>query len=63
MEPTTDPGQVTDPIAYTREHLQLIASVWLAAAKRTIGPYVDKAPAPIAKYVKARTGLGVAPAT
>lgn len=56
MEPTTD------PIAFTREHLQLIATVWIDAAKRTMQPYMEKAPAPIAKYLKARTGMG-APVT
>lgn len=56
MEPTTD------PIAFTREHLQLIATVWIEAAKRTLQPYMEKVPAPIARYVKARTGM-VAPAT
>jgi hypothetical protein len=56
MEPTTD------PIAFTREHLQLIATVWIEAAKRTLQPYVEKIPAPVAKYVKARTSMD-APAT
>jgi hypothetical protein len=56
MEPTTD------PIAFTREHLQLIATVWIDATKRTIQPYMEKVPAPIAKYLKARTGNG-APVT
>jgi hypothetical protein len=62
MEPTTS-GQVTDPVAFTREHLQMIAAVWIDAAKRTLGPYVEKAPAPIAKYLKPLTSTGTAPAT
>ena len=62
MEPTTEPGQVTDPIAFTREHLQMIATVWMDAAKRVLTPYVEKAPAPIAKYLKTFTGQGTAPA-
>jgi hypothetical protein len=67
MEPTTDPGP--DPIAFTRERLQEIAEVWVAATKRKLAPLMEKvpalmekAPAPIARYLKARTGMGTAPA-
>ena len=63
MEPTSAPGPVTDPIAFTREHLQMIASVWIDAGKRALAPYVEKAPPAIAKYLKPLTGTGTAPAT
>ena len=55
MEPTTDPGQVPDPIGFTRERLQQIAEVWIGVTKRKLAPYMDKVPAPIARYLKART--------
>jgi hypothetical protein len=57
MEPTPD------PIAFTRERLQEIAAVWIDVTKRKLVPLMDKVPAPIAKYLKARTGMTDAPAT
>jgi hypothetical protein len=53
----------TDPIAFTREHLQLIATVWIDVAKHTLRPYLEKVPAPIAKYLKVRNGRSTAAAT
>jgi len=57
MEPTPD------PIAFTRERLQEIAVVWRDATKRKLAPLMEKVPAPIARYVKTRTGRGDATAT
>jgi hypothetical protein len=55
MEPTPD------PIAFTRDRLQEIAVVWIEVTKRKLAPLMEKVPAPIARYVKARTGMGTAP--
>ncbi|HMI90882.1 MAG TPA: hypothetical protein VK509_05935 [Polyangiales bacterium] len=52
MEPTPD------PIVFTRERLQEIAVVWIDATKRKLAPLMEKVPAPIARYLKARAGSG-----